>query len=537
MYGTTLAAALLVGAASAARQRAASWPQTTVYRVTPINYTGLVNMDSSDAAGDVMFGLNQLALPFLCEYEPDFIWCSNRQYLSGGTAHMVYSKFELETRDGLQGSYQMCNPDPNTGVFSCVHGYTPGANLPPQCGAFYGGNANECYNGTLYRTVPVSDAGGCCEVCEADPRCEGWSMPDGVNGTSCQMMTGPLISWEAWGGEDTKCLCAERTGRREPCWYEIAQYNVTFAPYCSRKECRCEAIQQLAVGYEPHPMCWQGMQAAAAPSRSNEIQSYLAQKQRRALSSAALAPTYHPPHNAYWNCSMDLFDKCSTLISKNVTACEVCARGISTCSAADAAALCAASADTCTAALTSVCSSTYKPLHEAQCLECAWDHADVLQGAGCNASNVGYRCENETQEHSPYDWFDGMMYLGCLMNGTWYSTTDAAYCNGTKTADCWWDVAPTVVTVNQTCVDGNVLDAVFHHNNTCFETCEQPHNISTACPVKCLFNTIMGDKEHGVAPMAKQTLVHAFERSFTETDPDKGGCPRVHPSNGSAVPA
>eukprot|EP00754_Rhynchopus_humris_P032231 Rhum_TRINITY_DN15390_c0_g1::Rhum_TRINITY_DN15390_c0_g1_i10::g.154186::m.154186 len=514
MYGTTLAAALLVGAASAhARQSAASWPQTTVYRVTPINYTGLVNMDSSDAAGDVMFGLNQLALPFLCAYEPDFIWCDNRQYLSGGTAHMVYSKFELEARDGLMGSYQMCNPDPNTGVFSCVHGYTPGANLPPQCGAFYGGNANECFNGTLYRTVPVSNAGGCCEVCEADPRCEAWAMPDGANGTSCEMMTGPLIP----SPERGECLVATRFPMRMPCWWERSPFNVTFAPYCDRKVCQCKAVEDWAVGYETHVICHhpQAVAARAAVAQATDTLDF------------GEAVTYHPPHNAYWNCSMDLFDKCSTLINKNVTACEVCARGIPTCSAADAAALCDASPAACSAALTSVCSSTFKPLHESQCLECAWDHADVLQSAGCNATGVGTVCVKETFSVAPVKMFEDLMNFACAMDGTWYSTTETAYCNGTKTDDCWWDVAPKVVTVNQTCVDGNVLDVVFQHNSTCFETCEQPYNISQYCPVQCVFSTIAGDKEHGVAPMNRQTLIDAFEKSFVETDPAKGGCPRI----------
>ena len=122
MYGTTLAAALLVGAASAhARQRAASWPQTTVYRVTPINYTGLVNMDSSDAAGDVMFGIEQLVIPFLCPLDPSFLFCTNRKYLSGGSAHMVYRKFDLEVRDGLHGDYVACNltPTPESSIASC----------------------------------------------------------------------------------------------------------------------------------------------------------------------------------------------------------------------------------------------------------------------------------------------------------------------------------------------------------------------------------------------------------------------------------
>lgn len=42
---------------------AAALINTTVYRTTPINYTGVLNMDTGDARGDVMFGLSQLLLP------------------------------------------------------------------------------------------------------------------------------------------------------------------------------------------------------------------------------------------------------------------------------------------------------------------------------------------------------------------------------------------------------------------------------------------------------------------------------------------
>merc|ERR1712166_1739903 len=63
----------------------------SIYRLTPINYTGVTNMDTGDAAGDVMFGLNQMLLPQLCPMEPDFTWCANRQYLSGWCSHGVHS--------------------------------------------------------------------------------------------------------------------------------------------------------------------------------------------------------------------------------------------------------------------------------------------------------------------------------------------------------------------------------------------------------------------------------------------------------------
>ena len=38
----------------------------TVYRVSPSNYTGLTNMNSGDAGGDIAFGLWSLMFPMMC---------------------------------------------------------------------------------------------------------------------------------------------------------------------------------------------------------------------------------------------------------------------------------------------------------------------------------------------------------------------------------------------------------------------------------------------------------------------------------------
>jgi len=51
----------------------------TVFRVTPITYPGIENMDSGDEGGDVMFGLSQLLLPQLCAIEPSVRCCSYRR--------------------------------------------------------------------------------------------------------------------------------------------------------------------------------------------------------------------------------------------------------------------------------------------------------------------------------------------------------------------------------------------------------------------------------------------------------------------------
>merc|ERR1712086_361423 len=100
----------------------------SIYRLTPINYTGVTNMDTGDAAGDVMFGLNQMLLPQLCPMEPDFTWCANRQYLSGGGAHMVYTQFTVES-DARFGEYNACNPNADTGIFECET-YSSNAQVP-----------------------------------------------------------------------------------------------------------------------------------------------------------------------------------------------------------------------------------------------------------------------------------------------------------------------------------------------------------------------------------------------------------------------
>ena len=43
-----------------------NWVNLTLYRVTPLGYSGLTNMDSGNAAGDVYFGISQLLLPQMC---------------------------------------------------------------------------------------------------------------------------------------------------------------------------------------------------------------------------------------------------------------------------------------------------------------------------------------------------------------------------------------------------------------------------------------------------------------------------------------
>jgi len=108
-------------------------------------------MDTGDAAGDVMFGLNQMLLPQLCPMEPDFTWCANRQYLSGGGAHMVYTQFTVES-DARFGEYNACNPNADTGIFECET-YSSNAQV---CADRYPQPLPLCYHCRYSRTAACS---------------------------------------------------------------------------------------------------------------------------------------------------------------------------------------------------------------------------------------------------------------------------------------------------------------------------------------------------------------------------------------------
>lgn len=89
----------------------------TVYRITPRNYTGLTNLDSGDARGDVYFGLYEFSLPIVCRDDPHIANCRNIPILSI-PGYNVYTQFAIEA-DERFGGYTGCNPDPDNGTFVC----------------------------------------------------------------------------------------------------------------------------------------------------------------------------------------------------------------------------------------------------------------------------------------------------------------------------------------------------------------------------------------------------------------------------------
>ena len=242
------------------------WQNFTVYRVTPVQDRGVVNMNTADAAGDVYFGLSQLLLPYMCTSGDTHmsLWCNNRKWLSGGTAWMVYRKFTIEAKQPF-GEYSPCNPDPVTGVFSCGHYGGGGSNnWPKVCNPYHEHHSHYVVGDPLGPPIALptnGSLGQCCEECtNRGPSCEGWvalNRTGGVcnaNCTACQplhhvqLLNNPdgVISGQKEGG-----------GPDERCWYQGgSQTNATWAPYCSTTNCTCDAIDKLSLGIESHAMCW-----------------------------------------------------------------------------------------------------------------------------------------------------------------------------------------------------------------------------------------------------------------------------------------
>lgn len=84
----------------------------TVYRITPRNYSGLVNLDTGDAAGDAFFGLYEKAAPVLCshtKFPVNQLLCENDPLLQiPGFNVYTQTVIEADTRFGV---YALCNPE------------------------------------------------------------------------------------------------------------------------------------------------------------------------------------------------------------------------------------------------------------------------------------------------------------------------------------------------------------------------------------------------------------------------------------------
>eukprot|EP01061_Rhynchopus_euleeides_P016969 TRINITY_DN2831_c0_g1_i1.p1 TRINITY_DN2831_c0_g1~~TRINITY_DN2831_c0_g1_i1.p1 ORF type:complete len:415 (+),score=148.13 TRINITY_DN2831_c0_g1_i1:78-1322(+) len=112
---------LLVTLCHSAMFAQAAVQNDTWYRVTPLNYSGmLANFNTGDIPGDCYFGIYELTFPFWCDVNPGINGCANQPILSI-PGYNVYESHVVE-HDTRLGAYSSCNPNRDTGVFACSTG-------------------------------------------------------------------------------------------------------------------------------------------------------------------------------------------------------------------------------------------------------------------------------------------------------------------------------------------------------------------------------------------------------------------------------
>jgi len=322
------------------------------------------------------------------------------------------------------------------------------------------------------------------------------------------------------------------------CWYDNPEWKKTLAPYCSKAKCKCDVIEKTeAVGLEANAMCHQyrAQRAMNQPGPTLSEASLALARTREANSLTAFAAVMEGGAATpdYWHCSNTLEGICfdGYMPSKTCTACANDASHKAILAAAGCTDdmighLCHADLDACEDAVDHTCLEEGK-VGDA-CDACVLDNTAAFEKANCTTTFVNYFCHSSRHHHSA--WYEFVGDLACLLEGSWYSTNEAGKCAGTElTDDCWWFVAEEKRTVNQTCVDNNVIKSVQAVRPDCWTECpdNQGKNVSSACFLKCLFNTMLGNSTEGVKPMTKAAIVHPFTQSFKSSDPAKGGCVSV----------
>ena len=187
------------------------------------------------------------------------------------------------------------------------------------------------------------------------------------------------------------------------------------------------------------------------------------------------------------------------------------------------------------------------------CHACASTPRTIISGCGgytyhelnrtCEMFSVFSRPTHPAPAHSrsgynlkgtPY-WSplgSGPSQLAVLLNGSWYSTRAEGECKKGQSpgsGDCWWRTIQQTSNVNASCVNGNLLKTAQKARPECWEACgPDAQNMSRVCFIKCVFETLVGNKTSKIPPMKKETLVNVFESSFDSDNPEFG-CPQVPP--------
>lgn len=123
------------------------------------------------------------------------------------------------------------------------------------------------------------------------------------------------------------------------------------------------------------------------------------------------------------------------------------------------------------------------------------------------------------------------------IGGQWYSTPARGRCEAGQSvghAGCTWKVSRLVKQVAKECSDRGVFSAVVRRNDDCFGRCPTPQNTSSACFIKCFYETMVGPRAgDGIGPeyirggMSLDELERAWTAPFRTSDASAGGCPNL----------
>lgn len=402
----------------------------------------------------------------------------------------------------------------------------------------------DCINGTEYRRVDVAgdgrDAeGACCAACSSEgfDKCAGWNLKEDV----CSLMALPIVIFDD-GQKLGHCKAAQvRVGATADgnCWYDDPEYNVTFANVCDRKVCGCQAVSAMAVGREQHAMCHHHRSSArhrrpmsvSIPSRSDNRRPPTSVA---APASGSISSPSRPLSALFWQCAAALYDDFHHLIGTD--GCAVAAQnppaasalGKLDCPLTMLKVLCTPDSEFCSAAVDFECGQL-RPVdgpgkgtyNTGQCRECAFKGSGARSGDGvattlmnghCNASLVNKACGggNDSGFGLHGKWIEDLEMFACMMNGTWYSTQAAGQCKaGARpdgSGDCWWRLAETKRTVNQSCVDDRVIKSVQKHGAPCFGKCpgDTGTNRTQPCFIDCLFDTVLGNRTRSATDLCSE---------------------------------
>ena len=423
---------------------------TTVYRITPRNYSGITNLDTGDAAGDAFFGLYEKSAAVVCDGDQAKLnlVCSNEPLLQI-PGFNEYLQVTLELDDEYFGDYAQCNPSTTPPhPFTCTH--------------------------------------------------------------------------HSHGGPPT-------------CWTANPAYKV-FAPFCDPNVCLCDVIENMTVGREfPHfgtpPVSPDFPKQCAASYfqlknfKNKNASTVIKTVKKTTLAACCSACTAVNVANA--TCGSYVFTK--DLFSKTTGTCELHGATIFS--------------DLAPALLGEV--GFFTGTGPAAFVQRATGAlSEIMNGRYTTTFVITLSLSLSTSFASPLA-FSLLSSLSshCLFSqGTWFSTQAVGRCNTSEQVigkDCWWREVETKRSVNATCVNDNMVDAVVaQRKGDCFNDCPSPKDQNSKCWTVCFFETLVGNTTATppLPPTPRALILNAFENSFNIAEISKGGCPDIPPCRDPCLP-